>query len=85
MLEPDMDEVEENIMHMLSALDLNDSDTKLGFFYDDTATDLYKLMQRLNESGENSDNMAIICAFELYLDFINVFIDLLRLFGKSKD
>lgn len=31
------------------------------------------------------ENLAIISAFQLYLDFINVFIDLLRLFGKSKD
>ena len=31
------------------------------------------------------DNLAIIGAFELYLDFINIFIDLLRLFGKSDD
>lgn len=31
------------------------------------------------------ENLAIIGAFELYLDFINVFIDLLRLFGKSDD
>ena len=31
------------------------------------------------------DKAAIICAFELYLDFINIFIELLRLFGKSKD
>lgn len=31
------------------------------------------------------DKAAIICAFELYLDFINLFIKLLRLFGKSKD
>ena len=31
------------------------------------------------------DKAAIICAFELYLDFINVFIKLLRLFGKNKD
>lgn len=31
------------------------------------------------------DKVAIICAFELYLDFINLFIKLLRLFGKSKD
>ena len=31
------------------------------------------------------DKAAIICAFELYLDFINIFIKLLRLFGKSKD
>ena len=31
------------------------------------------------------DKAAIICAFDLYLDFINIFIKLLRLFGKSKD
>lgn len=31
------------------------------------------------------DKAAIICAFELYLDFINIFIKLLRIFGKSKD
>lgn len=31
------------------------------------------------------EKAAIICAFELYLDFINLFIKLLRLFGKSKD
>ena len=30
------------------------------------------------------ENLAILGAFELYLDFINVFIDLLRLFGDSK-
>lgn len=31
------------------------------------------------------DKAAILCAFELYLDFINLFIKLIRLFGKSKD
>ena len=31
------------------------------------------------------DKAAIICAFQLYLDFINLFIRLIRLFGKSKD
>lgn len=31
------------------------------------------------------DNLAVIGAFELYLDFINIFIDLLRLFGKADD
>lgn len=30
-------------------------------------------------------NLAIIWAFSLYLDFINLFMDLLRLFGDSKD
>ncbi len=31
------------------------------------------------------DSLAVLGAFELYLDFINVFIDLLRLFGNSRD
>ena len=31
------------------------------------------------------DKAAILCAFELYLDFINLFIKLIRLFGKSRD
>ena len=31
------------------------------------------------------DKASILCAFELYLDFINIFIKLLRLFGKRKD
>lgn len=31
------------------------------------------------------ENLAIIGAFELYLDFINIFIDLLRLFGNADD
>ena len=31
------------------------------------------------------DKAAIICAFELYLDFINLFIKLLKLFGKRDD
>ena len=31
------------------------------------------------------ENLAILGAFELYLDFINVFIDLLRLFGDSNN
>ena len=33
----------------------------------------------------NCENKGIYCAFQLFLDFINIFIDLLRLFGKSRD
>ena len=32
-----------------------------------------------------SDNIAIVGALELYLDFINIFIDLLNIFGGGKD
>lgn len=31
------------------------------------------------------DNLVVITAFQLYLDFINIFIDLLRLFGEAND
>ena len=73
-----------NIFVMSSSLDMFACIVSIIIFLGFIAWDMQKV-KRLNESGENSDNMAIICAFELYLDFINVFIDLLRLFGKSKD
>ena len=34
---------------------------------------------------DDNDNFAIIGAFNLYLDFINIFIKLLRLFGKRRN
>ena len=34
---------------------------------------------------ENEDNLAIYGALQLYLDFINIFLRLLQLFGKSND
>lgn len=52
----------------------------LGF----TAYDIQKI-KLLSYNFENEDNLAIIGALELYLDFINIFLDLLRLFGKSND
>ena len=47
------------------------------------AYDIQKVKYIAN--GLEEDKAAIICAFELYLDFINLFIKLLRLLGKSKD
>ena len=34
---------------------------------------------------DDNDNFAIVGAFNLYLDFVNIFIKLLRLFGKRRD
>ncbi|HPF82630.1 MAG TPA: Bax inhibitor-1/YccA family protein [Bacilli bacterium] len=48
-----------------------------------TAYDMQKI-KRLQEAMQDDDRVAIIGAFELYLDFINIFIELLRLFGKSR-
>lgn len=44
-----------------------------------------KSLEHFGVDEEEKSKYAIIGAFELYLDFINLFIDLLRLFGKSKD
>ncbi len=52
----------------------------LGF----TAYDIQKI-KLLSYDFEEEDNLAIIGALELYLDFINIFLDLLKLFGNSKD
>lgn len=48
------------------------------------AYDVQKI-KRLNEAMPDNDNVAIIGALELYLDFINIFINLLKLFGSSRD
>ena len=47
------------------------------------AYDINKISKLDGFLGE--DNLAIFGAFQLYLDFINVFIDLLRLFGDAND
>lgn len=51
----------------------------LGF----TAYDIQKIKYLEGQLPE--ENLAIIGALELYLDFINIFLDLLKLFGKSDD
>lgn len=49
-----------------------------------TAYDVQKI-KSLEGSGLPEDNIAIYGALELYLDFINIFLDLLRIFADSKD
>lgn len=48
-----------------------------------TIYDVQKIDQMSGMISE--DNLAIFGALQLYLDFINIFIDLLRLFGKGND
>lgn len=47
------------------------------------AYDMQKVKQLMNQIPE--DNAAIYGAFSLYLDFINLFLKLIRIFGKSRD
>ena len=42
-------------------------------------------VQKICRINTNNDNIAIIAAFDIYLDFINIFIRLLQLFGKNRD
>ena len=48
-----------------------------------TAYDIQKVKYNLETFPE--DNLAIYGALELYLDFINLFLKLLSLFGKRRD
>jgi FtsH-binding integral membrane protein len=52
-----------------------------------TAYDVQKIknMGEMVEEGETMSKMAIMGALSLYLDFINLFLFLLRLFGGSRD
>lgn len=49
------------------------------------AYDMQKICRLSDYDGVNRENVAIIGAFNIYLDFINLFIRLLRLFGKDRD
>ena len=50
-----------------------------------TIYDINKIKVLQESADINQDKIHIYCAMQLYLDFINIFLDLLRLFGKSRD
>lgn len=53
-----------------------------------TAYDTQKIKQMCQmapDAGESAQKLALIGALELYLDFINLFLYLLRIFGNNKD
>ena len=50
-----------------------------------TAYDTQKIKERVRYSnGENTASLALFGAFQLYLDFINIFLRLLRIMGRRK-
>lgn len=53
-------------------------------FFGITAWDMQKVRQ-LSENTSDNDKLAIYCAMELYLDFINIFIRILSIFGSRRD
>ncbi len=67
-----------------ATFDLIVSIIALIIFFGFTAYDVQHV-KALSESGVDNDVAAINGAFELYLDFINIFLHLLELIGKSND
>ena len=49
------------------------------------AYDIKKVILIANSTVTDESNMGIYCAFQLFLDIINIFLDLIRLFGRRKD
>ena len=50
-----------------------------------TIYDINKIKVLQESDDINQDKIHIYCAIQLYLDFINIFLRILSLFGKSKD
>ena len=44
-----------------------------------------QMCQAAPDAGESSQKLALIGALSLYLDFINLFLYLLRIFGNNRD
>ena len=48
-----------------------------------TAYDIQKIKN--DDFLMDSENKSVFCAFQLFIDFINIFLDLLHLFGNTRD
>ena len=57
----------------------------LFLFFGLTIYDVNKLKQLQGEEYANDEKLYIYFAMELYLDFINIFIRLLSIFGRARD
>ncbi len=73
-----------NIFLNNSTFDLIISIITLLIFFGFTAYDIQKV-KILSNAGIDHDVVAINGAFELYLDFINIFLHLLSIIGNSRD
>ena len=70
-----------NIFLLNETLDMILCVIVLGVFVAYVAYDIQKILKLY----DTTENMAVYGAFDLYLDFINIFLRLLRLFGKQRD
>ncbi len=72
-----------NLFLNSSSFDLILSIAILLIFIGFTAYDVKKIKEYASLNALAEDNLAIYGALELYLDFINIFLELLQLFGKQ--
>lgn len=73
-----------NIFMQNSSFDLIITIISLIIFIGFTAYDIKKIIA-LEEQGFPEENLAIYGALELYLDFINLFLNLLKLIARNRD
>lgn len=73
-----------NIFLNNSMLEIIISWVSIILFLGITAHDIQKI-KALSNVITDENAIAIIGALDLYLDFINIFIDLIRIFGKTRD
>lgn len=74
-----------NLFLNSSSFDLFISIIGVLIFVGYTAYDVNKILAMSEFNAIPEDNLAIYGALQLYLDFINLFIHLLNLFGRSND
>ncbi len=77
-----------NMFTKSAGLDLILSYVGVLLFVGLTAYDTQKIKRMLQlapDAGESMQKMALLGALTLYLDFINLFLYLLRIFGRSRD
>lgn len=74
-----------NIFIRNNMLDMITSCISVFLFVGLTAYDAQKIKERVEYSNDDNVNtLALYGGFQLYLDFVNLFLDLLRIFGKKK-
>jgi len=74
-----------NIIFKNTTFDIVISIVSIIIFMGYTCYDVKRILDMDAYDNIDEDNLAIYGAFSLYLDYINIFIDLLRLFGKNND
>ncbi len=74
-----------NIFVMNNTLDMIACIIGIVVFLGYVAYDVQRIIRSDDYDGIKDTSIPIVFAFNLYIDFINLFLDLLRLFGDSSD